>query len=130
MEVNPKAEEGEVRHIPYSAMVRAVMVDDLILCRTTAPVVSLTLELIRNGVKAIMIGRDVGTMLSNFINKMVKRSHAEDVPDLLEAIRDYADAEIEKLARLEKDAQIQTLEDKVDTIDALADGCTTIEWIH
>ena len=130
MEVNPKADEGEVRSIPYSAMVNEVKVGDLVLCRTTAPVVSLTLQLIRNGVKAILIGRDVGTMLSNFINKMVKRSHAEDVPDLLEAIRDYANTEIEKLARLDKEAQIQTLEDKVDTIEALADGEVTIEGIH
>ena len=48
--------------------------NDMVLCRTTAPLVSMCFKLIRNGVTALVKGRDIATNLLNLIDKSKAKS--------------------------------------------------------
>lgn len=110
---------GTIDSVGSSIFLGHVSDGDLVLCRTNAPLVKYVFDLIRRGQKAIIRGRDIGENLIGFINKFKE----EKVTDLFGAMQEYKAREVAKLAKLEKFSQIQSLEDKIDTIIALGDGC-------
>lgn len=118
IEAAPNAIDGVVRDVTYFRMMGEVQDGDLILCRVNAPLVKTCYSLIRRGVKAIIRGRDVGAQLQN----MIDRLKPNDIYDLLEKIREYKWEQSEKLRRAGKEAQIESLVDRCDTLEALCDG--------
>lgn len=97
--------------------------DDMILCRTNAPLVEPCFELIRKGVKATIRGRDIGKNLISLINKI----KVYDLRELLYRLDIYKESEMAKLLAANKTVRAQLLDDKVETIIALSEGCTTID---
>jgi len=75
-----KAIEGEVR---YDGFVDEIDGEDFVLCRNTAPLVSLYFELIRQGKKVFIKGRDIG---ENLLRELDGYGHlsTEDTKDALE----------------------------------------------
>lgn len=98
---------------------------DMVLCRTNAPLVSPAFALIRRGVKAVIVGRDIGKGLISLIKKYDKGN----LPLTLSALNQYYHSEYDKLIHAEKKSQAQALQDKVDTIFAVADGCFTVDEV-
>ena len=97
--------------------------DDMILCRINAPLVKPCFRLIRNGIKAIIKGRDIGLNLLSMINKI----KVTELPELLQRLALYKESEMIKLLAAKKIMQAQTLDDKIETIFAISDGCITID---
>ena len=126
LEASDFAKPGTVMTITESEATRMYKVGDMVLCRCNAPLVSPAFELIRNGVKAVIRGRDIGKNLMNLINKF----SADNVGELMKLMEKYRQAEVKKLLDAEKNQQAQSLEDKVDTVMALADGCEMIYEIE
>jgi len=120
------AKPGTIMTITESEATRMYKVGDMVLCRCNAPLVGPAFELIRNGVKAIIRGRDIGKNLMNLIDKF----SAEDVGELMKLMEKYREKEVKKLVDAEKNQQAQSLEDKIDTVIALADGCEMIYEIE
>lgn len=96
---------------------------DMILCRTNAPLVRPCFSLIRRGIKAIIKGRDIGTGLQT----LIKRFKTDDLGDLLSKMSDYRDNETYKLRQSRKEAAAAALEDKIETVIALATDCHTVQ---
>jgi len=119
-EVAPGAIEGEILEMSEDRMLGEVRPGDMVICRTNAPLVKPVFQLIRQGVKAIILGRDIG---ENLI-ALLERFETKRVEDLLEKLVEYRTKEIAKLLKAEKTNQASSLDDKVETIIALADGCT------
>jgi len=127
----PNAREGEVTAMSYDKMLgdltrwsegkgskaKTVMV----LCRVNAPLVQPAFALIRQGVKAVILGREIGTGLVNLIDKL----RISQVDDLLEELIDYRDREVAKLLRANQESRAAGLMDRVATIVALSEGCRT-----
>lgn len=122
LESSPTAKEGVVRNINGTEFLKEVKQGDMVLCRTNAPLVTPAFELIKRGIKAIIRGRDIGKGLITIIRKL----KAQDINDLNVRLQDYASKEVKKLLDREKNAQAQSLQDKVDTIFALMEGTDTI----
>lgn len=97
---------------------------DYVISRTNAPLMGICLRLIRDGVPAYVNGRDVGEGLVRFIDKM----DAQNLDELLAKIEEYRGIEHLKLAKVpNSDATAQAIDDRCDTVIALADGVTTIQ---
>ena len=130
-EAAPNAREGEVVAMSYDKVLgdltrwsegkgskaKTVMV----LCRVNAPLVKPAFALIRQGVKAVILGREIGIGLVNLIDKL----RISNVEDLLEELISYRDKEVSKLLRANQESRAAGLTDRVATIIALSEGCRT-----
>lgn len=116
-----KAIQGEVKSDSFNKV--DFIPDDMVLCRTNAPLVKPCFELIRKGIKAIIRGRDIGQNLISMINKF----KINDLNELLRRLVLYRDSELMKLISSNKTTQAQLLDDKVETVLALSEGCITID---
>jgi len=121
----PWAKDGEVLYMSEERALAQVQAGDMILCRTNAPLVAPIYDLIRRGIKATIRGRDIGQGLVTFIEKFGAK--AISLTDMLIKMGSYRDREVAKLLAQEKNGTAQNLNDKVETIFALSDGCSIIE---
>ena len=111
--------DGEIRDLIYQKALVEMAPGDMVLCRNNAPLVRPAFALIRNGIKAVIRGRDIGKGLLSLIRKM----EVSDVSDLFLKLSGYENVEVTKLLLAEKNNQAQALQDRIDTIYAIADGC-------
>lgn len=131
IQARENAPEGVVATIDISQLMEKVERGNMVLCRLNAPLVKPAFELIRNGIKAVIRGRDIGKNLVTFIQKAQRMFNTLDLNDTLGAMDSYVQREEYKLLSLHKDNQAQMIRDQFDTIIALSEGCHTIsdvEW--
>lgn len=97
---------------------------DMILCRCTAPLVSQCFKFIKSGRRADIQGRDIGAGLIS----LVKRLHAQDVPDLVGKLSDWVHREEQKelAKRIPSDARLIALEDKHQCLLVFTEGATSV----
>lgn len=91
-----------------------VRVGDMILCRCNAPLVSQCFKLLRLGVKAQILGRNVGAGLV----KMVKKFKGSNLSDISLELEDWRESERKKemSKKYPNEAKIIAIEDKADCI--------------
>jgi superfamily I DNA/RNA helicase len=123
-EAAPNAIEGSIESVSEIQFLDQVAEVDgsMTLCRTNAPLVRPVLALLKRGVKAFIVGRDIGKNLINLVKKFKK----EDIAEMLEELMAYEAIEKAKLLKQEKAIAAQMLMDKVDAIIALCDGLKTV----
>ena len=126
IEARDGAPEGVIEDLPYGKLAEMAQPGDMVLCRTNAPLVPPALDLIRQGVKAVIIGRDIGRNLMALMRKVQKSAKVYDLHDTLWELERYADREVAKLYMADKAMRVQSLRDRVDTILALSDGCQSV----
>ena len=122
IECSDTAEDGEVLS-PTSWAVDSFSDTDLIVSRTTAPLIELAYKCIAEGKKVHVMGREIGKGLVNVVKKAAgKRVTAMD------DFRPKLDRWQERMIRkAEKDeAKIAAIQDKVDCINILAAGLDTV----
>jgi len=130
IEARDNADNGVVE---MNSKVADVKDGDMILCRTTAPLVKLCIQYISSGVKAYVKGRDIGVNLIN----MIKKTNKKNIADCYS----YFDKELEKICERvikkthctseeAKDSDIyRTYQDKIDAINILSEGLTTCDEV-
>lgn len=128
IEYAPDAIEGKVENISENDFFKEVKEKDYAICRTAAPLVLTCLRLIAAGRKAMIMGRDIGKDLIGLIENICdKNGSVSDVGDFLQALDNWFGHEFSKLSKQENtEMKIQALQDKVDTINALAEGQSTV----
>jgi len=101
---------------------------DMVLCRYNAPLVSAFYELIMQGKSAYVLGRDMTKGLINAVNKITKNGNmgSEEFMQLLEQDFHY---NYNRLLKLDKVNQAQSLEDKYECIRIFATKATTVSGI-
>jgi DNA helicase-2/ATP-dependent DNA helicase PcrA len=119
--------EGSVSCIDENEFRKIAQPGDVVLCRTTAPVVQMCLWFIRNGIKAVVKGRDIGQNLKDLIVNLAGEQGPVEV--LQDKLYQYLLQETEKNKRNNKEDKQIGLQDRVDTIDAIMQGCKTIEQV-
>jgi DNA helicase II / ATP-dependent DNA helicase PcrA len=117
-EVAPGAIEGSVEHVKESEALKRFGPGDAILCRQTAPLISLAFRLIAEGRGVFVLGRDVGAGLANLIKKL----NARGVDVLLERLDGWLAKELEKAKKEENPRKAEAAEDRVAAIKAIADA--------
>lgn len=121
------AAEGSVTTIKDTELFQHVKMGDMVVCRVNAPLVRPAFNLIRNGIKAVIMGREIGAEIVNLITKIAKKSGATTLDSALSALAEYQSREVFRLLSQGKEAIAQSLEDKCETVFALAEGCETLD---
>lgn len=99
---------------------------DVVLCRTTAPVVQECLRFIREGRKAVVKGRDIGNNLEELVKTICNGYVEMRVEEFRDLLRAYHEKEVEKLKRNDREEKQIILEDKIDTILAVMEECKRV----
>lgn len=115
--------DGNVSDLPFKQFIDTVQPGDMSLCRTNAPMVECVFQLIKQGRKAILLGRDIGDGLST----LVKRMKTNDLPEFYRKLAEHVDREVYKLAVSGKDTLAALMLDKRDCILAMSEGCASVD---
>lgn len=112
-------EPGSVQIADEALFLKQVRAGDMILCRTTAPLVKYCLKFLREGKRAQVRGKDLGTTFVSLLKKLSKRPGfgLVTLPKILETYRQERKA---MLAHHEDaDMLIDSMNDQVETMLAL-----------
>ena len=111
---------GEVLTVAEDKITGYIGLGDLVMCRTTAPLIKLAYELIGQGKPARVKGRDIGAGLVALIDKIRRAMKIKRFEDFGAAIFDYADLQIGKLgAREGNEDKILRVQDQTESLSAV-----------
>lgn len=118
--------EGEVVNADRVDYLAALKDGDYVLCRTTAPLVSDCLHLIRQGRKANIKGREIGANLIELIETICGANGLDkcDIPTFLKLLSEWEEKQIDKCRNNEN--KLVALTDKCETLRALAEDCNLV----
>jgi superfamily I DNA/RNA helicase len=100
--------------------------EDLVVCRTTRPILSLAFRLIKERIPAFVMGREIGQGLTALIKKL----NAKDVNNLITKLAAWREREIEKAVVKQDEAKIEQINDKADCIMCLLEDSETISEVN
>ena len=115
LEAAPSAGAGEVKDMSEEWSPKDFWADDLIVCRTNAPLVSLAYKLIRSRIPCHIMGREIGQGLVTLIQKL----QAKGIENLREKLAEWAKRETMRAEAKGNDAMVAAIEDKVECIEVL-----------
>lgn len=118
IEAAPGKPEGIVEELGTNFKVTDFTATDLVVCRKSAPLITLAFRCIRANVPVQVMGREIGRGLKQLIKKM----NAKGVDALQNKLEAYLEREVEKLRAKKDDARIEVLEDKVGSLLFLIAG--------
>lgn len=118
IEAAPDAPEGEVLDLDTDWKPDLFRAGDLVVCRTTKPLMALAFRLVRAGVPVTVMGREIGQGLVTLVKKM----GATTIDQLETKLGAWRDREVGKLKVGDDDAKIEALEDKSETLFTLIAG--------
>jgi DNA helicase-2/ATP-dependent DNA helicase PcrA len=124
LEAGPENGEGNVDYIAENQIEKLIKPGDFLLSRTNAPLLKWCLSLLKAGVPANIMGRDLGKTLSF----MIKKSNAKSVEGFLDWLNDWASTECDRLAKAKRDTSV--VEDKRECLQVLCDGAKTLEDVY
>jgi superfamily I DNA/RNA helicase len=108
IEAAPGAADGSVNKLDTAWTPKTFESGDLVVCRTTRPLISLAYQLIKARVPARIMGREIGKGLSALVNKM----RAKGVDRLVEKLNAYTAREVEKCIAKKQEAKAEAIADK------------------
>lgn len=125
LQAHPSNPEGIVAHIDYTAFLEAVQPGDYVLSRLNAPLVSLTLYLLRNKVRARMAGRDVGAGILNIL-KRLKVEAWTPLEDMLARLDSWERKTVNRYANMGMLEFADTARDQAGMLRALAEDAESM----
>lgn len=124
IEASDTAKDGNVQY-PEKWSVQDFNDTDLVMCRNTAPLVTLAYKMIGERIGVQILGREIGTALANLVKKIAgARGTLETLPEKLEA---YRTREVSKALAKRQESRVQSINDRIDSIFAIIDGMTEPE---
>jgi DNA helicase-2/ATP-dependent DNA helicase PcrA len=126
IEAAPGARKGYVGDIKSSDFWNQVDSGDYVTCRTTAPLVSYCLKAIREKKKAFVRGRDIGKGLKDLINKIGSGLPMES---FLGELNRYHQQQTARLSKSNRQSELQAVDDRVQTVQAIATECDYVSDI-
>lgn len=121
IESAPNAIQGTVTTAPTYKLTD-FQPNDLVLCRNTAPLVTVAYKLLARRIPAQIRGRDIGVSLKNLITKLSgRRGTLETLPD---KVAEYQSRETALALEKRQESKAQSIADKCESILALIDSMT------
>lgn len=95
----------------------------MILCRRNAPLIRPCLQLIKQGRKAIVKGKNIGEQLV----EMIKKCKSESSASVVDEVREATEKKIGNLLNRKtvNTSAIEQLQDSLDVIEVIAEDCST-----
>ena len=113
----PQTESGVVDSLE-SWDYRTFKASDVVLCRNTAPLVDLAYSMIRGGVGATVLGRDIAKGLVSLVRSLRARSMTE----LSTYLRGYEENEVRRFYEEGKEYKAAQVQDRCATLRVFIDG--------
>jgi len=123
IEAAPGAIQGEILTVHEDKIASEIQLNDLVMCRTTAPLIKLAYELIGMGKPARVKGRDIGAGLVAMVDKIRRFTKCKDFANFNLAIDDYMSAQA---AKINDDEALMRLRDKIESLTAVI-GCVNAD---
>jgi len=124
IEAREDAPEGVIQHLPYSAVSTHVRVGDMLICRTTAPLIKLCIHLIGRRMPAKVRGRDIANQLTDIVADVAKVAGFE-YRGFQGTLSDYLSRKVAKLeGKHDSEQAIEALTDKCDGVRACYESFT------
>jgi DNA helicase II / ATP-dependent DNA helicase PcrA len=120
IEAAPNAAAGEVIEMGQKWTTDDFVNDDLIVCRTTKPLISLAYKFLRARIPAKIMGREIGQGLKTLINKL----NAKGIDNLITKLEMWESRESEKAIAKKQDNKVEAIQDKAYAVLCLIDGMT------
>jgi DNA helicase-2/ATP-dependent DNA helicase PcrA len=123
------APDGVITSLGQTKLPETALEGDFILSRTNAPLVSCCLKCLRLGKRAKIEGKDIGAGLLSLVKKLATGPNRESISNLLEKLTQWAEREVaraRKSADHNAETRIAAIEDRAETIRALAEGLANI----
>jgi len=117
IEAAPNAPEGEVKALAKWSTA-TFETDDLVVCRTTKPLIALAYKFLKAKVPARIMGREIGQGLKALITKQ----NAQSIDALLVCLERWSTRETEKAIARQQDAKVEAINDKAEAVVCLIDG--------
>lgn len=114
----PNAPEGLVKHHGDDWDPSMFLPDDLVVCRKSAPLLTLAFKCIRQNIPVQILGKEIGDGLKTLIKKM----NAKGLDNLTEKLQAYMMREVEKARKDDDERKIEAITDKVGCILFMIDG--------
>lgn len=124
LRARPNAPKGGVHEISDEQFYRIVQPGDLVLCRVNADLIHAAYELIKQGIGAVVLGRDIGIKLKNIIKQLGQAADGSYLQTIkfLARLNEWYESEGELIAAKNvknPDKLYQTLDDNYQCILAL-----------
>ena len=116
--------DGEINHIHPDNLQKYTNPGCFVLSRTNAPLISLCMKYVKKGIKANILGKDVGIGLSYLIKKSGKKT----IPAFLSWLYKWFDVESENLRKKGKSNFF--ISDRVDCLQKICEDCATLEEVQ
>jgi superfamily I DNA/RNA helicase len=126
IEPAPGAHEGTVVNHGSAWKTDVFKAEDLVVCRTTRPILALAFKLIKERIPAFVMGREIGQGL----RALIKKLNARDINHLLEKLEAWRQRETEKALVKQDDAKMEQINDKADCILCLVEDSETINDLY
>lgn len=117
---------GTVRHVDAKVMVKEAQPGDFILSRANAPLASVALALVRQGVKVRIAGRDFGFGLTNLARDLAKGAAANSLPQFLAKLKGWEQKEADRAMQADSESRLAQVMDQALTLRALAEGAAGV----
>jgi DNA helicase-2/ATP-dependent DNA helicase PcrA len=125
IKARPNAPTGTIETIKADKLFEMVKPGDFVLSRINAPLMKAALTLIRNGVRAKILGKDIGQRLATIAKKL----HARGVEDFYAKLGQWANREIGRARKAKREGQAQLVCDQADTLRALLFGLNDLSML-
>lgn len=123
-----KAIEGTIESIEDNKFIEKVTAENnpLILSRVNSLCTKYALQLLAEGYKAVIKGKDFGRMLQNIIKKL----KAKSLNDLHKKLYNWKENEISKLNKRNASVSLKdNVNDKYNTLIAIIDSCDSLQCV-
>ena len=118
IEAAPNAAEGNVQSLDQDWKHENFTGTDLVVCRTTRPLIALAYQCLRLRIPAKVMGKDIGEGLKSLVKKM----NAKGVDGLIAKLEDYTQREYEKALARGSEAKAEAIKDKTASVMCLIEG--------
>lgn len=108
------APEGSVQNATLDRFLEEVRPGDMVLCRTSAPLVPVYFKLVRRKIKACIVGRDIGSGLARLVEKFTPADGS--LKGLLANLDAYRAREVQRYMASYKPEKAMHIVDQVETI--------------
>lgn len=126
LRARPGAPPGLIENIDAEKLFELAKPGDFVLSRTNAPLMKAALSLIRKGVRAKVLGRDIGQRLA----AIAKKLRAHDVQTFYVKLGDWARKECDRAKKVNRPGRIQLIHDQADTLRALLFNLTDLSQLY
>jgi DNA helicase-2/ATP-dependent DNA helicase PcrA len=118
LEAHADAPLGLVEEMPIADAIATLDAHDAVLCRQTAPLLSLAYQLIARKVRCVVLGREIGAGLVS----LVKAQRARTIDALIDRLSAYRDREVAKFTAKGQEAKAEGVSDRVDCVMIVIDN--------